>query len=364
LSAAEKQVTTTVDSSIPGADPSSHELTRKTPAELNLVSIASNSAVPGAPDDVKEQIKVDGKGRTFELHVPKNYDGHSPLPVVYMMHGLTENMDMMREYSNMDKLSYEKGFAVAYLQALPQNFPGLPFYHENSWNLDHGTLTSKDPSYNDLDYFKAVKAGVAQQIPVDPHREYIAGFSEGGQAAQYIAHEMPGTIAGIASVHGTILDSDPRPNTNDPTAEISVLGNDDNLLPLTGGHGWFTEKALLKGWVLFTASKVSQSEPLAQSPAWAKADGDTTEQHLSKPGEEDTIYSGGTAPVEQIIRMRHKESDGIKRGGEHAWDGGKGGWNESHPDLLTWISRPERQPDPEFDTSEQIMDFLLNYRKP
>jgi poly(3-hydroxybutyrate) depolymerase len=364
LNAAEQQVATTVDSSKTGADSSNHDETQKASAELNLVSISGKTAVPGAPGDVKEQFMLGGLERSFELHVPKDYDGHSPLPVVYMMHGLTENMDMMREYSNMDKVSDQKGFAVAYLQALPQRFPGLPFYHENSWNLDHGTLTPKDPGYNDLDYFKAVKASVEQQLPVDTHREYIAGFSEGGQAAQYIAHEIPGTIAGIASVHGTILDSDPRPNAKDPTAEISVLGNDDNLLPLTGGHGWFTEGALLKGWVLFTVPKVSQSEPLAQSASWAKADGDTVEQHNSTKAEDDTIYSGGTAPVEQIIRKRHRESDGIKRGGEHAWDGGNGGWSESHPDLLTWISRPERKPDPEFDTSEQVMDFLLKYQKP
>lgn len=357
LQPAEKTISKTADSLNPQAVHSAS-------VELNLLSVTSIAPVPGVPADTREQFQLEGKQREFEVHIPKGYDGHSPLPIVYMMHGLTENMDMMREYSHMDRLSDEKGFAVAYLQALPQRFPGLPFFHENSWNFDHGTLTSKDPSYDDLDYFKAVKSDIEKQLPIDTHREYIAGFSEGGQAAQYIAHEMPGTIAGIASVHGTLLDTDPRPNDNDPTAEISVLGNDDNILPMTGGHGWFSEGALLKGWVLFTVPKVSHSEPLAQSPAWAKADGDKNEQHISTKVEEDTIYTGGRAPVVQIIRFRHKELDGVKRGGEHAWDGGDGGWQDSHPDLLTWISRPVRVPDPEFDASEKIADFLLGYRKP
>jgi poly(3-hydroxybutyrate) depolymerase len=332
---------------------------QNTGRELNLLSVTDGVTSKIPSGDSKEEFSLAGQHREFELHIPKGYDGHSKLPIVYMMHGLTENMDMMREYSTMDKVADEKGFAVAYLQALPQQFPGLPFYQETSWNMDHGTLTPRDPSYNDLDYFKAVKNEVEHSLPIDSQKEFIAGFSEGGQAAQYIAHEMPGTIAGIASVHGTLLESDPRPNKNESTSMLSILGNDDDILPLKGGHGWGEDWAPLKGWRLLTVSKIVESQPLEQAPAWAKANGDNTIRQTHTPAEDDTFYTGGSAHVEQIIRLKHKEADHVRRGGEHAWDGGDGGWNDSHPDLLTYISRPVREPDPEFDTSRTVADFFF-----
>jgi len=112
---------------------------------------------------------------------------------------------------------------------------------------------------------------------------------------------------------------------------------------------------------LLTVSKIAESQPLEQAPAWAKGNADNTMRQTHTSAEDDTFYTGGSAPVEQIVRLRHKEADHVKRGGEHAWDGGDGGWRESHPDLLTYISRPVRQPDPEFDASETIGDFFFQH---
>jgi poly(3-hydroxybutyrate) depolymerase len=314
--------------------------------------------------DSKEAFRLEGKDREFEMHLPRGYDGKSAVPVVYMLHGLTENMEMMKEYSHMNQVADEKGFAVVYLQALPQNFPGsFGLYSENSWNLEHGTLTAKDSHYDDLNYVKAVKASVESQISVDSHRQYLVGFSEGGEAAQFIAHEMPKTFAGVATVHSTLLESDPRPLAGDPTAMISVLGNDDNVLPLHGGHGW-GEDGALKGFMTLTIGKISQSQPLAQAPAWAAADGDRMETKRSANNEDITDYTGGSAPVEQIVRLSHRRN-GRLEGGQHAWDGGNGGWAALHnPDLIQRISKPVRKPDPDFDTSRVVIDYLIKFAKP
>ena len=335
--------------------------------ELSDLSAPTSTGhdAPLTPGDHKQTLQVDGQSRQFEVHVPKDYDGKSPLPMVYMMHGLTENIDQMKEYSQMNKVADEKGFGVTYLQAQKQDFPGsLGLYKENSWNLDHGTLTNKDPKYDDLSYFKQVKSTVEGELPVDAHKQYLAGFSEGGQAAQYIAHEMPHTFAGIASVHGTVLDSDPKPRQGDPTAMISILGDDDNVLPLKGGHGFGEGNEPMKGWMLTTVPKVSESKPLAQAPAWAAADGDTQVNTSSANNSEITTYSGGSAPVEQIVRHAHDTATGTV-GGQHAWDGGNDGWAAvPNPDLIQKISKLDRHSDPDFDASKTVADFLMNYSKP
>ena len=343
----------------------------KTPARrlraiLNF-PLQSQFGAPLPAGDVRQQVQSDGQQRQFEVHVPKGYDGKSDLPVVYMMHGITENMDMMREYSQMDKMADPKGFAVVYMQAGKEDFPGtLGIYKENSWNLDHGTLTPRDPKYNDVDYMKDVKKTVEGELKIDKDKEYIAGFSEGGQAAQYMAQEMPHQFAGIASVHGTILDKDPKPPTDGsspPMPMLSILGDDDNILPINGGHGWFSQGVPLKGWLTEIVPKVGQSEPRAQAPDWAAADGDNVKKVEDNADQQTTTYSGGKAPVEQIVRHSHLGWTG-SYGGQHAWDGGNNGTaGEPHPDLIQYVSRVDRHSDPSFDASRTVMDFLLKNKR-
>jgi poly(3-hydroxybutyrate) depolymerase len=331
----------------------------------DLTKTGADKSPSLTPGDHNETLQVEGKTRQFDVHIPAGYDGKSKLPVMYMLPGLTETKNMMEQYSQMNKVADQKGFAVVYLQALPQSFPGsFGLFKEYSWNLDHGTLTDKDPGYDDLNYFKAVKNSLEGSATIDPHRQYLAGFSEGGEAAQYIAYAMPHTFAGVATVHSTLLDSDPRPRANDPTAMISVLGDDDNILPLKGGHGWFQGGSLLKGYMLITVPRVGESQPLAQAPAWAAADGDHIIAVNNNDDAEITNYSGGSAPVEQIVR--HSRFGWLgSQGGQHAWDGGDDGWKAvPDPDLIQDISKLDRHSDPAFDTSRTVADFLLQYSKP
>jgi len=335
--------------------------------ELSLISGGRKSTDRPQlkPGDHHQEFQLDGKTRQFDVHVPKGYDGSKPLPVIYMLHGLTESAAQMQEYSQMNKIADEKGFAVVYVQALPQTFPGsLGLYKENSWNLDHGTLTDKDPTYDDLKYIKDVKSRVEAEVRTDPHKLYLAGFSEGGQASQYIAHEMPNTFAGVASIHGTVLDSDPKPRANDPTAMISVLGDDDNVLPISGGRGIGEGGIPVKGWMLTTVSRIGESQPLQQAALWAQAEGNNQITRTKSLNQDTTTYAGGAAPVMQIVRHAHKTANGTE-GGQHAWDGGNDGWNAvPDPDLIQSISKIDRHSDPTFDTSRTVSDFLLKFRKP
>ena len=139
--------------------------------------------------------------------------------------------------------------------------------------LDHGALTDKVSGYDDLKYIRQVNNQIAQELKVDPAAKYIVGFSEGGGAAQFVAESMPHTFAGVGSVHGTRLESDPKPQFGDKTAFVAVLGDNDNMLPISGGHGVGEGWRPLKGFATITIGKVSESEPLSQKMAWAQADG-------------------------------------------------------------------------------------------
>ena len=306
------------------------------------------------PGDHQYTTMVDRSQRHFEIHVPPNYDGSKPIPVMVMMPGMGGSIEQMKHETGMNGMADQRGFAVVYTEALPKPFPGsFGYIQSNSWNLDHGSLTDKNKSYDDLDYMREVERQVGQHVKVDKAAQYIVGFSEGGGAAQYVAESMPHTFAGVGSVHGTHLESDPLPRGDDKTAFVAVLGNDDNMLPLSGGHGFFEGGVPIKGIATITIPRVSQSEPLEQKNIWAVAD------HLALPvvrndGHDRVIeYSGNGTHVTEIIRNQ----------GMHAWDGlGQNPKNQiTHKPDFGWPIIGV--PNPEENTSRDVVNALMPYRK-
>jgi poly(3-hydroxybutyrate) depolymerase len=334
---------------------------RDLPEDLRITDPGS----PTSKGDRVEKFTLEGRERRLDIHFPKGYDGKSPIPVVYMLPGLGGSIDILKSESGMNNLADEthfadgKQFAVAYLEPLPKDFPGtFGLAKATSWNLDHGSLTPKVEGYDDLNYMKAAIAAVHAQVNVAPGKQYIVGFSEGGAAAAYAAEKL-GIFAGVGSVHGSHLDGDdPVPQPGNGAAMIAVHGNDDNMLPLYGGHGWFSQLRPLKGFMSITLPKVSESDPLAQAQEWANANGCEAPEQTSTKHNDTTLWSSCTAaPVKQIIRKSAVYDWGL-RGGMHAWDGlglnGKGdfGWP------LVGV------PDGTQDTSRDVMGFLLKYSKP
>ncbi|HEY9732016.1 MAG TPA: PHB depolymerase family esterase [Drouetiella sp.] len=296
---------------------------------------------------------IDGNIRHFSVHVPPNYDGTKPIPVVMMMPGMGGSIDQMRHETGMNRAADQRGFAVVYTEALPKPFPGsLGYSKANSWNLAHGSLTERTTGYDDLNYIKQVSNVVSRELNTDNAARYIVGFSEGGSAAQFIAESMPGTFAGVGSVHGTRLASDLKPKYGDKTAFVAVLGDDDNMLPLRGGHGWF-DGGLLKGFTTITMPKVQQSEPLSQKSNWAQADGCGMPIVTDNGKDKKTEFFCPGTHVTEIIR--HK--------GQHAWDGlGQNPRNYiTHKPDFGWSFIGE--PDPTEDTTRDVLNALLPYRK-
>lgn len=308
------------------------------------------------PGDHDYSVVADGNERRFQVHVPKNYDGSEPIPVMYMLPGVGGSIAQMKHESGMNNVADQKGFAVVYVEPLPKAQPKTSgLITANSWNLDHGCLTEKDKSYDDLNYFKAVDSKLTKILNVDKTAQYIAGFSEGGGVAQYVAESMPGTFAGIGSVHGTHLKSDLVPSANDKAAFISIHGDSDHMLPYEGGRGLMTVHM----------PRVAESEPAEQVKIWAAANDAVEKRVLDSSDRTVSVYrcKDGPAAMEIVRKMRggipvpFSGWHNFGTGGQHALDGkgldGKGdfGW--------ALIGKP----DTARNTSADLANFLLNYRR-
>jgi polyhydroxybutyrate depolymerase len=321
------------------------------------------------PGDHGEKFLLEGHEREFEVHTPKNYDGSHPVPVFFAFHGVIGSIEEMKYESDLNNLADDKGFAVVWMQALRKPLPGSSTAHDltlglfpklygTSWNSDHGMVTAQDTSYDDLDYVKAVNGRVFEQLKADPHRLYAVGFSEGGTFAQYVQERLK-LYAGVATVKSTHLDGDPVPDKDASAAFISILGDDDNVLALHGGHGWFEGWRPLKGFVTATFPKIAQSEPLTQAPLWVAANGCATEMPpltVDTKHNDVTTWQGCNAPVEQIVHKHSFHNWGFQ-GGQHAWDGPGADRSKNYG----WWA--VREPDPTQNDSQVVVDFLLKNTK-
>jgi poly(3-hydroxybutyrate) depolymerase len=261
---------------------------------------------------------VQGQQRDYEMHLPRGYNGTKPVPVFYVMPGVGESIQDMKQDTSLNALSDRKGFAVVYLQAQPKIF-GF-----NSWNLEFGALSGRTSNYDDLAYVKRVHAQVGQMADINSSKQYIIGHSEGGDASQFIARSMPGVFAGVAGIKSTRQLGEPLPRRNDPTAAIFVLGEGDPILPPVGG--------VFNPLLGIAAPNIFNSRPKEQARAYARANECTSIKQHDDGLNLVTQYNCKQAPVMEIVRHY---------GGHH--------WND-------WRGQT--------DTSNRVVNFLLKYEKP
>lgn len=288
-------------------------------------------------------LTVDDMERQFDVYVPKGYDGKTPMPVVYVLAGVTGEGDQkgfMAYDTGMNEKADELGMIVVYPYALSVAMPVLPIPPRvDSWNSPGVGFVKPRSEYDDVNYMSHVIERVNSDFETDPQAEFIVGFSEGGEMAQHL-QAILGNFEGVASVHGTLLGTEAIMQ-DDPSKPVApaliILGDHDSMLPYEGGRGLMT----------IHLPRVDQSQPAMQLPAWVEANECAGEpMTFDSDGEKLTVYTAQQCngmPVTEILR----------KGGQHAWDGPSGsGW--------PLVGEKDR----DFDTTQVVVDFFLNQMAP
>ena len=144
-----------------------------------------------AAADEKRSIVVGSLTRNYLLHVPKSSRAGRRTPLVLVFHGGGGHDWNMPGFTHFDELADEQGFIVAY----PDSF-------NKNWNDTRG-LSPAD----DVGFIRALIDEVSRSHPVDPHRIYATGISNGGFFSNRLACDLADRIAAIASVAATMPES-------------------------------------------------------------------------------------------------------------------------------------------------------------
>jgi len=159
-------------------------------------------------------LGLDSGGRDAILHLPKS---ESPLPLLVMMHGATQNAEDMFWY--LGSAHEEAGVAVL-----------APNSRDTTWDAIGGSFGP------DVDFLNRSLERVFQSASIDPARICVGGFSDGASYAiglgllntdlfTSVAAFSPGFVPGEAAAQADLLAS------TKPRFFISH-GTHDHILPI------------------------------------------------------------------------------------------------------------------------------------
>lgn len=319
----------------------------------------SDKLRPGLTTTVTVDVPVHGgktERRGYDVYVPSGYDGKSRLPVMFIFHGVSggDGKGLMEKETNMNAIADQKQFIVVYPWSKTHSPDPLGKIKIQDWNSPGAGLTEPQSGYDDVDYVKSILKDLPERVGVDKDAIYVTGFSSGGQFARHLRGRIPETFAGVATVHGTLLGTEARPDPGDLAADISIVSSHDDMLPAGGGRGLMT----------LPLGRVRDSEPKNQ---FRQAANDNLCKGLPSVTRMDNFIISEYSPAQChgfTVKEYYIDGDWLsgKVGGivgrgkvgpaQHAWDGtGGGGW--------PIVGEKNRR----IETSQLIADELLKYRR-
>jgi polyhydroxybutyrate depolymerase len=268
---------------------------------IALVAVQAKAEEKPLRDQIRK-LQVDGRTRSYIIHVPPKLDPKQPTPVVLAFHGAATNASIMAVSTGLSNKADEAGFIVVYPNGIGKG-DVLLVWNAGGW---HGLKAENE--IDDVKFVRELLDDLSKVVNVDPKRIYATGMSNGGMMCYRLAAEMSNRIAAIAPVSGTLAVEKCSPAR--PVPVIHFHGTEDKLVPFSG-PSQRTAKVL-------TFKSVEET-----IRTWVKLDGCPTTPTTTKlPHKEDdgtTVerrsYAPGRDGAEVILY--------VINGGGHTWPGRK-----------------------------------------
>lgn len=177
-------------------------------------------------------ISHNSLNRKYIFYKPKNLAENSPL--VFVLHGYTSNSSNIMNYSKMNSIAEENGFAVCYPQGTNNSLTGA-----SHWNANLKPMSS----VKDSSFLTELAKHLQDEYDLSTKNTFACGMSNGGFMSYTLACEQSETFKAIASITGTMSGYDWQncnPNHKIPVLQIS--GTNDRTVPMDGSMsptwGW------------------------------------------------------------------------------------------------------------------------------
>ena len=212
------------------------------PARTVALSSAGLSPCAGRtaqPLNSTWNIKVDGRERTFVVHVPPSYDPAKATPLVLNFHGYQMSPKLEDWLTRMSEKSDAAGFVVVYPQGVGAR---------TSFNAGICCGVAAHDNVDDVAFTSAMLDRLEADLCIDTRRVYATGMSNGGFMSHRLGCALADRIAAIAPVAG--INGDPLCSPSRPVPVLDFHGTDDPTVPYDGDpkRGWLSAPASVEAW--------------------------------------------------------------------------------------------------------------------
>ncbi|MGH7298479.1 MAG: alpha/beta hydrolase family esterase, partial [Polyangiaceae bacterium] len=244
-------------------------------------------------------LTVGSLKRTYLIYLPEALDPSTPVPFVFVHHGLTMSGQAMYLITQYTALADAQGLGVAFPdgQSGPNSFVA-PWNVGSGVCLGAGGVQQVSATGDDFAFIEAMKVDVAQDQCLDAAHVFVTGFSMGGYFAHNAGCMMP-DVRAVAPHSGGTHDLSACTNAREPI--LIFHGDADPVVP-DGCDDPGASKPI--GW----------SGP-ASADAWAAHNGCATTTTS-------TAVTGGTCTYYDGCPAGGQVAYCVLKGMGHCWAGG------------------------------------------
>lgn len=179
------------------------------------------------PDEQMHRLSLDGRERTFFVHVPAAYSSARPVPVVFVFHGGGRGSGRgIARRTGFNRLADAHGFLAVY-----------PDGYRSNWNDGRGTTDAERAGVDDVSFVRLMLRELEDRFAIDRRRIYAVGVSNGGMFVNRLGCELADRFAAIAFVVGPMpAPVAPRCEPRRPISVLGIFGTEDPLIPWRGGE--------------------------------------------------------------------------------------------------------------------------------
>ncbi|UCB59167.1 MAG: hypothetical protein JSV67_02390 [Thermoplasmatales archaeon] len=195
---------------------------------------------------------VDGLLRSYQYHIPQDYEDDTSVPLVFVLHGVPGGAYQVKFMSKMNDKSDEEGFIVVYPNGHINYhfFRILAPYVWNEWIV-----------HDDVDDGKFLRLLIEKfqiEYNINHSRIYVCGISGGASMTYKFGAFYSNVVASIAAISGTIgvTMNGETYSLSEPVGALPVMifhGTDDHLVPFDGGWAqgifWKSVNESVSFWV-------------------------------------------------------------------------------------------------------------------
>jgi polyhydroxybutyrate depolymerase len=181
----------------------------------------------------KGEFRHNGLDRKYIFYSPRNLAKDAPLVVV--LHGFTSTAEKIMDYSAMNVIAKEEGFAVVYPQGTEDGDS------KTFWNVGYDFHSNVET--DDTGYIVELVGCLQEEHSLSRENIFITGMSNGGEMCYLLACKNPNIFRAAAPVAGTMMkhffdDCD----TPDPIPLLAIFGTKDDVTNYNGDidneDGW------------------------------------------------------------------------------------------------------------------------------